>query len=324
MNLGNFTIKAAEAVQAAQQLAFNSQNPTIETEHILKALLNQEDSPIEYLLKKNNVTVNLLDTKLDELLDKLPKTTAEPAQTMGREVNSVILRAGSVLKQFKDEFITAEHLLLALLQGKDGIAKLLKDAGLTEKGLLAAIKELRKGETVSSQRYALGSQYMTAAWLDGGPSGVRSVYDDANRPKSSVQLMDGRGSAIDVAHAPLGCAAIEAADAFRRVRVAELGAWDLYAFATRAFGREVDAWRIASSWQADAFAVFSNDANQIVLTWRVAFSTRNAAEQFMAALGDLPTTVHVEGARTGAIVTLFATDITEPLDWPDWKTCDPL
>ncbi|HEY1870447.1 MAG TPA: Clp protease N-terminal domain-containing protein, partial [Chitinophagaceae bacterium] len=73
MNLGNFTIKAAEAVQQAQQLAFNNANPNIETEHFLKALLEQQDSPVEYLLKKNNVTLNLLETKLDEALNKLPK-----------------------------------------------------------------------------------------------------------------------------------------------------------------------------------------------------------------------------------------------------------
>src|SRR4051812_43511200 len=74
MNLGNFTIKAAEAIQQAQQLAFNAGNPNIETEHILKALLEQEDSPVEYLLKKNNVTVNLVDSKLEELISRLPKT----------------------------------------------------------------------------------------------------------------------------------------------------------------------------------------------------------------------------------------------------------
>jgi ATP-dependent Clp protease ATP-binding subunit ClpB len=151
MNLGNFTIKAAEVVQQAQQLAFNSQNPNIETEHILKALLDQQDSPTEYLLKKNNVTLNLLETKLDELISRLPKTTSEPAQSISREVNSVVLRAGSILKNFGDEFVTPEHLLLALVQGNDAAAKLLKDAGLTEKGLITAIKELRKGETVKSQ-----------------------------------------------------------------------------------------------------------------------------------------------------------------------------
>ncbi|HEY8895109.1 MAG TPA: Clp protease N-terminal domain-containing protein, partial [Niastella sp.] len=151
MNLGNFTIKAAEAFQQAQQLAFNSQNPNIETEHILKALLDQEDSPVEYLLKKNNVTVNLLENKLQESINKLPKTTGDAAQMVSREANNVILRAGSVLKQFDDEFITPEHLLLALVQGSDSTARLLKEAGLSEKGLVAAIKELRKGETVKSQ-----------------------------------------------------------------------------------------------------------------------------------------------------------------------------
>ena len=152
MNLGNFTIKAAEAFQSAQQIAFNAKNPNIETEHILKALLEQEDSPVEFLLKKNNVTVNLVDSKLDELLNKLPKiSSGEPAQQISREANSVVLRAGSVLKQFKDEFVTPEHLVLAIVQGNDSTAKLLKDAGLTEKGLIAAINELRKGETVTSQ-----------------------------------------------------------------------------------------------------------------------------------------------------------------------------
>ena len=70
MNLGNFTIKAAELVQQAQQLAFNSQNPNIETEHLLKAMLEQDDSPVDYLQKKNNVTVNLLESKLDELFHR--------------------------------------------------------------------------------------------------------------------------------------------------------------------------------------------------------------------------------------------------------------
>ena len=152
MNLGNFTIKAAEAIQAAQQLAFNSQNPNIETEHILKALLDDQDSPVDYLLKKNNVTINLVESKLEELISKLPKVTSgEPAQSVSRDTNNVILRAGAVVKQFNDEFVTPEHLLLAIVQGNDAAAKLLKNSGLTEKGLIAAIKELRKGETVTSQ-----------------------------------------------------------------------------------------------------------------------------------------------------------------------------
>ena len=151
MNLNNFTIKGTEAIQQAQQLAFNQKHPNIETEHILKALLQMEDSPISYLLKKNNVTINLLENKLNEKISKLPVTTAEPAQSLGRDANSMLLKAGSVLKTFDDEFVTPEHILLAMVMGNDAVANLLKDAGLTEKGLIAAIKELRKGATVNSQ-----------------------------------------------------------------------------------------------------------------------------------------------------------------------------
>ncbi|HMJ46396.1 MAG TPA: AAA family ATPase, partial [Ferruginibacter sp.] len=82
---------------------------------------------------------------------KLPATTGEPAQNIGRDANNVVLRAGAGLKTFGDEFVTPEHLLLAIVQGNDAPAKLLKDTGLTEKGLITAIKELRKGDTVSSQ-----------------------------------------------------------------------------------------------------------------------------------------------------------------------------
>ena len=151
MNLGNFTIKAAEAFQQAQQLAFNGKHPNIETEHLLKSLLEQEDSPVEYLLKKNNVTINLVENRLEDLLAKLPTTTSDPAQSISRDANNVVLRAGAALKQFNDEFITPEHLLLAIVQGNDAAAKLLKDAGLTEKGLVTAIRDLRKGESVTSQ-----------------------------------------------------------------------------------------------------------------------------------------------------------------------------
>eukprot|EP01035_Chromulina_nebulosa_P063367 gene63367-86686_t len=146
MNLNNFTIKAAEAIQQAQQAAFNSQAPNIETEHLLSALLQQEDSPVEFLLKKNAVNIANVQSQLQTQLNKLPKTSGEAAQTVSRDANSVLLRAGSVLKQFGDEFVTPEHLLLAILQGNDSTAKLLKDAGMNEKGLIAAIKEMRKGD----------------------------------------------------------------------------------------------------------------------------------------------------------------------------------
>ncbi|HEX6180741.1 MAG TPA: ATP-dependent chaperone ClpB [Chitinophagaceae bacterium] len=152
MNPNNFTIKAQEAIAQSQQIAYNNGNPSIETDHMLKALLQDEDSPIEFLLKKNDVNVNFVESKLDESIAKLPKMQgAEPAQSIGREANNVILRAGATLKTFGDEFVSVEHLLLAIVQGSDNTANLLKDAGLTEKGLITAIKDLRKGSTVSSQ-----------------------------------------------------------------------------------------------------------------------------------------------------------------------------
>jgi ATP-dependent Clp protease ATP-binding subunit ClpB len=152
MNPGNLTIKSQEIFQKAQQLAFNEGNPNIETEHLLKALLSDEDSPVDFLLKKNNVNVNFVESKIDESIKKLPKTqSGEPAQVISRDLNNVMLRAAASLKTFSDEFVSVEHLLLAILQGNDNAAKILKDAGLTEKDLIAAIKDLKKGSTVSSQ-----------------------------------------------------------------------------------------------------------------------------------------------------------------------------
>jgi ATP-dependent Clp protease ATP-binding subunit ClpB len=152
MNPSNLTIKSQEIFQKAQQVAFNEKNPNIEVEHLLKALLTDEDSPVDFLLKKNNVNVNFVESKVDESLKKLPKMgEGEPAQVISRDMNNVMLRAAASLKTFGDDFVSVEHLLLAIVQGNDNSAKILKDAGLTEKGLIAAIKDLKKGSTVSSQ-----------------------------------------------------------------------------------------------------------------------------------------------------------------------------
>ncbi|MCW3466889.1 ATP-dependent chaperone ClpB [Chitinophaga nivalis] len=161
MNLNNFTIKSQEILQRAQQLAFDHQSQSIETGHLLKALLDDEDSPIEYLLKKNDVNVTFLSGKLQEQLEKYPKMSGggDAGQTLSRDANNAMLRAGAAIKEFKDEFVSVEHLLLGILGGSDDTAKLLKAAGLTEKGLKTAIRELRKGDTVNSQ--SGGNQYNT-------------------------------------------------------------------------------------------------------------------------------------------------------------------
>jgi ATP-dependent Clp protease ATP-binding subunit ClpB len=151
MNLNQYTIKAQEAVQAAQQLAYNNQNANIETAHLLKAILGDKDSPTDFLLKKNNVQPAWVLQKLDALVEKLPKQqTGEPASNLSRDLNAVLLKATASLKDFGDDFVTVEHLIVGILQVNDPVAKILKDAGLTEKGLKTAITELRQGETVKS------------------------------------------------------------------------------------------------------------------------------------------------------------------------------
>ena len=151
MNLSQYTIKAQEAIQSAQQLAYNNKDAAIETLHLLKAILLDKDSSTEFLLKKNNLNPLLIMQKVDAALPSLPKqASGEPATNLSRDLNTVLLKANGALKTFDDEFVTVEHLLIAILQVNDTASKILKDAGLTEKGLVAAIKELRKGEKVQS------------------------------------------------------------------------------------------------------------------------------------------------------------------------------
>ena len=151
MNLNQYTIKAQEAIQAAQQLAYNNQHANIETAHLLKAILGDKDSPTDFLLKKNNVQPSWVQQKLDALFEKLPKQhTGEPASALSRDLNAVLLKATASLKDFGDDFVTVEHLIVGILQVNDAVAKILKDAGLTEKGLKTAITELRQGEKIQS------------------------------------------------------------------------------------------------------------------------------------------------------------------------------
>lgn len=152
MNLNNYTIKAQETVQASQQLAFNAGHAHIDTAHLLLALLKDEDNAIEYLLKKNNTSSQFVQKRLEERLKQLPKMqSGEPAQSLSKEAGNALLKANATLSIFKDEFITPEHLLLGLIQNNDPVSTILKDAGMTENGLVSAIKELRKGERVTSQ-----------------------------------------------------------------------------------------------------------------------------------------------------------------------------
>ncbi|MCX8478933.1 MAG: ATP-dependent chaperone ClpB [Chitinophagales bacterium] len=151
MNLNQFTIKAQEVIQATQQIAFNANHQQMDTAHLLKALMNESADTMDYIFKKNNVNANNIQQRNETLLKSMATVSADPAQYMSRELNAVILKAQSLLKTFKDEFVSVEHLLLAILASNDAVAKLLKEEGLTENNAKIAILDLRKGTTVNSQ-----------------------------------------------------------------------------------------------------------------------------------------------------------------------------
>lgn len=152
MNMSNYTVRAQALIQQAQQLAFNHSNPVIEPVHLLKALIDDKEGAAEILLKKANANMTLVDKKLQEGIAALPTVeTGEPAQSISREMNTVLLTANKVLQDFNDEFVSPEHFLMALISSQNPAANILKDAGVTEKGIKTVIQEFKKGATVDSQ-----------------------------------------------------------------------------------------------------------------------------------------------------------------------------
>ena len=150
MNFNNFTIKSQEAIQKAQEIALSNEQQAIETGHILKAILIVDENVAPYLLKKLNININNLEINTDKIIDNYPKIVGEN-QYLSNSTNSALQKANSYLKDFKDDFVSIEHLLLGLLSSNDKISQLLKDNGINEKDLKMAISELRKGSTVNSQ-----------------------------------------------------------------------------------------------------------------------------------------------------------------------------
>jgi len=150
MNFNNFTIKAQEAIQKASEIASGNQQQAIENAHLLKGLLLVDENVIHYLLKKLNVNINRLDSQLDELITTFPKVSGSDVY-LASSTNSTIQKALSYLKEFKDEFVSVEHLLLGILAAGDKVSGFLKDSGVNEKDLKKAIVELRGNSRVSDQ-----------------------------------------------------------------------------------------------------------------------------------------------------------------------------
>jgi ATP-dependent Clp protease ATP-binding subunit ClpB len=150
MNFNNFTIKSQEALQSATQEAMNNGQQAIETGHILKGVLNVDENVTPFLLKKMGVNMASFAAAIDSQVKSYPKI-AGGQPYLSNKASLVLNSANNYLKEFKDEYVSIEHLLLALLNGGDTIAQLMKDSGVAEKQLKAAITELRKGGNVTSQ-----------------------------------------------------------------------------------------------------------------------------------------------------------------------------
>jgi len=150
MNFNNYTIKSQEAIQQAQVLAQGFDHQQIENEHILKAIFTIDDNVIPFLLKKLNVNVAMLQQILDKQIESFPKVSGGDIM-ISREAGKTMNEASIIAKKMNDEYVSIEHLLLAIFKSKSNIAQTLKDQGVTEKGLRSAIDELRKGDRVTSQ-----------------------------------------------------------------------------------------------------------------------------------------------------------------------------
>ncbi|MEI6522454.1 MAG: ATP-dependent chaperone ClpB [Bacteroidota bacterium] len=149
MNFNNYTIKSQEAVQNAMQIAAINKNQSIETAHLLKGIINVDENVTPFLFKKLNVNLGLISKIIDKTIESFPKSEGtEPY--LSKTLNQALLNANNRLAEFKDEFVSIEHLLLAILTAKDTISQQLKDAGINEKDLKNAIVELRKGSNVTS------------------------------------------------------------------------------------------------------------------------------------------------------------------------------
>jgi ATP-dependent Clp protease ATP-binding subunit ClpB len=148
MNFEKFTIKSQEALQKSAEIASALQQQAIEPGHLLKAILETDENVTTYLFKKLAINNSLLVSKLEEIVNAYPRVSGQQAY-LSTTTNSVLQSAEKELREFKDEFVAVEHLLLAILSGKDKIASLMKDAGFDRSALIKAIKELRGGTPVT-------------------------------------------------------------------------------------------------------------------------------------------------------------------------------
>ncbi|MFD2933062.1 ATP-dependent chaperone ClpB [Spirosoma flavum] len=152
MDFKNYTVKAQEVVQKASEIALGNGQQAIETGHLLQAILSEDENVVGFLAKKENVNLRNTNSVLQAILTTYPKVTGGNSNVyLSNDTAAALAKASSYTKEFGDEFVSVELMLLGLMGGKDQIATLLKDAGFSEKQTKAAINELRKGNSVKDQ-----------------------------------------------------------------------------------------------------------------------------------------------------------------------------
>lgn len=149
MDFSKFTLKAQEVVQRAQQLVLQHGQQVIENAHLLKGILEVDENVTPFLLKKLNVNLPVFEQALDRIIQGYPKVTGGQL-TLSMEANTTLNKAQNFMREFNDEFVSIEHLLLALTEGKDSASQLLRDNGVSSKELKKAVEQLRKGQRVTS------------------------------------------------------------------------------------------------------------------------------------------------------------------------------
>lgn len=150
MNFNNYTTKSQETIQQAQQLAQGFGHNQIENEHIFKAISIVDENVLPFLLKKLGINAQLVQELLDKQLESFAKVSGSELM-ISREAGKTLNEASIIAKKMDDEYVSIEHLILAIFKSKSSIAQILKDQGVVQKDLESAIQELRKGAKVTSQ-----------------------------------------------------------------------------------------------------------------------------------------------------------------------------
>ena len=151
MNFNKLTLKTQESIQLAQQIASDNQNQSLEPLHIMAALLQDPQGIIPPILNKLGANLSFVQTKIDEAIDSLPKVSGFTGTHLSNETQKIFQDAFKEATALKDEFVSVEHIVLAIAGTKNSAGMILKDQGVTRDGVLKILAEIRGNRRVTGQ-----------------------------------------------------------------------------------------------------------------------------------------------------------------------------